>query len=193
MVETPPDAVLLRRSGGGDAGAFELFLHRHRDAVWRYLVTLTGDAADADDAFQETFVAAWRGSAGFHGENGARAWLLTIARHVVTRSRRRHAGEPATFESVDELADAAGWGDAEAPDLRVERREARETLRRALDRLDPADREVILLRDLEDIDGDEAAAMLGITSPALKSRLHRARLRLVAAVRKEVSDALPGS
>lgn len=189
MSDGPSDALLLRRAGGGDADAFDTFLRRHRDPVWRYLRTLLREPSDTDDAFQETFVAAWRGAAGFRGGEGARAWILTIARHVVTRQRRRRAGEPEAIETLESLAETAGWGDLEAPDLRVERAETAERVHRALDTLAAEDREVIVLRDLEDIAGDEVAAILGVSLPAVKSRLHRARLRLLAAVRKEVLDA----
>jgi RNA polymerase sigma-70 factor (ECF subfamily) len=61
----------------------------------------------------------------------------------------------------------------------------REALQRALDELEPADREVIVLRDLEQLDGESAAAVLGLALPAMKSRLHRARLRLAAALARE--------
>lgn len=187
------DAGLLRRSAAGDADAFETFMLAHRDAVWRLLRALLGETADAEDAFQEAFVAAWRSAHAFRGDADARAWILTIARHAAARLRRRRAGEPGRFESLDVLARRAGWGGADAPDLRVERIDDAERLHRALDTLAPDDREVIVLRDLEDIDGDHVAAMLGITTAAMKSRLHRARLRLAAALREELAHGSPGS
>jgi RNA polymerase sigma-70 factor (ECF subfamily) len=181
------DAGLLSRSAHGDTDAFEMFMRGHRDAVWRLLVALLGERADAENAFQETFVAAWRSAHTFRGEDHARAWILTIARHAAARLHRRHVGEPGRFEPLDALARQAGWGDAEAPDLRVERIDEAERLHRALDSLQPEDREVIILRDLEDMDGERVAALLDITPAAMKSRLHRARLRLAAAVRRELA------
>jgi len=188
MTEAVSDATLLRRAGAGDADAFESFMRRHRDSAWRYLITLLQEPADAGDAIQESFLAAWRGAAGFQGDDGARAWLLTIARHVAGRLRQRHAGEPEQFESLDALAGFAGWGDGDAPDLRVERLDDAARLQRVLATLGADDREIIVLRDLEGLEGETVATLLGITVPAMKSRLHRARLRLVAAVRREVTN-----
>ena len=183
---TESDADLLRRSAEGDAGAFERFVTRHEASVYRYLRALADDAADAEDALQEAFVAAWRAASSFRGTD-ARAWLLAIARNRLRRMHRRRAGAPSDSDLVplERLGAEAGWGAPEDPGAELERREARERVERALGRLSAPDREVLLLRDVEGLTGEEAADVLGISLAALKSRLHRARLRLAAELRRE--------
>lgn len=86
-----------------------------------------------------------------------------------------------------ELGVAAGWGEVRDPEARVSAMEDHARLHRALDALSPADREVITLRDLEGLSGPEAAQVLDLPLASLKTRLHRARLRLLARLREEES------
>jgi RNA polymerase sigma-70 factor (ECF subfamily) len=152
----------------------------------RLLTATAVTPADAEDALQEAFIAAWRSAADFTGTDSARGWILTIARNALHRRYRRRVGEPETFEPLDGLGAAAGWGAEEPPDVLLERLEDRERLRRALDALPAPDREVLILRDLEELSGEETARMLGLSLQAMKSRLHRARLRLAARVREDI-------
>lgn len=150
----------------------------------RLLLASATTPADAEDALQEAFLAAWRAAGAFAGTGSARAWMLTIARNALHRRYRRRAGEPVDVIPLDRLGAEAGWGAVDAPDQLVERLEDREILERALARLDQADREVLVLRDLEEFDGEETARLLGLSVGAMKSRLHRARLRLAAHLRE---------
>lgn len=169
------DAALLRLTATGDDGAFAIFVDRHQAGIWRRAMALTGQAADAEDLMQETFVAAWRGAGSFRGGN-ARAWLLTIAAHAWQRVARRAAplADGDAVESVEALALRAGWGRDDGDD-RVA------TVQEAFARLAADDRRLLVLRDIEEMSGEEVAALLGLSLAAMKSRLHRARLRLAAA------------
>jgi RNA polymerase sigma-70 factor (ECF subfamily) len=178
---TPDDAALLERAAAGDREAFDLFVRRHQASVWRLLRALTRDPADAEDALQDAFLGAWRGAGTYRGGPSARGWMLTVARNAVRRAHRRRAGEPPELESLEELGLHAGWG---ANPGTLETLARRELLERALARLTPEDREVLVLRELEELSGEETAAVLEVGVPAMKSRLHRARLRLVAALRE---------
>lgn len=182
------DREVLGRAARGDATAFEDFVQRHEAALWRYARALCTDDARAEDALQETFVQAWRSAASFRGEGSARAWLFTIARNHVRRSARRarhehearHTPPDATLE---ELATAAGF--AAPADLGfAQRLDDRDEVLAALARLDAADRELVVLRDLEGHDNETVAALLGLGLAATKSRVHRARLRLLAELRR---------
>jgi RNA polymerase sigma-70 factor (ECF subfamily) len=179
MTEADDRRSLLAASHG-DRTAFEHFVERHQAAVFRLLRASTSCEADAEDALQEAFVAAWRSAGSYRGGPSARAWILTIARNALRRAHRRRAGEPVDFEPIGELGLQAGWGQNDA----LEGLAQREVLERALDALDGEAREVLVLRDLEGFSGDEVADMLGISVAAMKSRLHRARLRFVSAVRE---------
>jgi RNA polymerase sigma-70 factor (ECF subfamily) len=183
-----PDTELISRAARGDAAAFGELVARHQAAVFRLTRTLTRDPAAAEDALQEAFLAAWRGAKGFRGDSSPRAWLLAIARNAARRGFRRRAGEPLRMESLDTLAAAAGWrGDADPEGLLLRRRR-REALQAALDALHVQDREILIVRELEGLSGEETARVLGIGLAAVKSRLHRARLRLAARLRREAGD-----
>lgn len=184
--DDPPDGVLLAATAAGDTTAFDRFVTRHAPHVHRFLGSLGVHEADADDAMQEAFVSAWRGAAGFRGDGTARAWLFTIARNAVRHAARRRVGEPERFaaldaaDSLEAIAVVAGWGSGDDPAWgdRVDLVQA------ALQHLGAADREILVLRDMEGFSGEETAEALGLSLPAMKSRLHRARLRLTAAVRQ---------
>lgn len=182
MIEPDPD--LLRRSASGEGAAFKEFVERHQASVFRFIQTLTSERADAEDALQETFLAAWRSAATFRGDASARAWVLTIARNAVRRQHRRRVGEPAEFLSLDELGLHAGWGSQATPEELFARPEDRAMLERALASLSKEDRQILILRDLEGFSGEETAELLDLSLAAEKSRLHRARLRLTAALKE---------
>lgn len=176
------DQILLSQAASGDASAFEAFVLCHREAVWRFTRSLTRDVGAAEDALQETFLSAWRSSASFRGGGSALGWLLSIARHAVYRQHKGRAGEPERMESLAELGEAAGWGaDFDPLDALM----VKDEVGRALARLPVEDRELLLLREVEGLSNEDCAGLLGLGVRALKSRLHRARLRFVAQLRGE--------
>lgn len=183
------DAELIASSARQDDGAFNALVERHQAAVFRFARSIAANDAAAEDALQETFLAAWNGAATFRGESSVRAWLFAIARNAVMRQHRRRVDEPADTESLSVLAERAGWGNDDDPEREAMRNEQRKIFERALRRLTPADREVLTLRDIEGLSGDETAEVLGVPLAAMKTRLHRARLRITAAVRNEYARA----
>lgn len=174
------DGELMARVVSGDETAFGQVVARHEAAVFRYACSLTGDAAAAEDALQDAFLSAWRNAASWRGESTLRAWLLTIARNAVFRQARGRAGEPGEMTPLSELGELAGWGAGHDPAELLRRREERMLVEESLAALDAADREILVLRELEGFTGEETAQMLGITLAAAKTRLHRARLRFAA-------------
>jgi RNA polymerase sigma-70 factor (ECF subfamily) len=182
------DEALLARAAGGDRAAFDDLVVRQAPRVLRLIRLHVGRQQDAEDVLQQTFLAAWRGAAAFRGASSVRTWLFTIARHTAWRRRddvRRH---DAAAVPLDELGVRAGWG-SEDPETLALAAERREVLREAFEVLDPLDREVLTLRDLEEQSGEETAALLGLSLAAMKSRLHRARMTLAARVTEEVARA----
>lgn len=180
-----PDADLLARSASGDSRAFDALVVRYAADVHRFVGSLGVHGADAEDVLQDTFLSAWRGAATYRGDGSARAWLFSVARNAVRHSVRRRVGEPDRFapleavDSLEAIAEAAGWGSSAESTAR----DTAELVRTALARLAPADREILVLRDMEGLSGDETAAALSLSLAGMKSRLHRARLRLAALVR----------
>lgn len=177
------DRALLERTAQGDRGAFALLVQRHQRAVYRWAKACAPDEASAQDILQETFLEAWRGATSFQGQGSARAWLLGIARHQAARHRRKRSAQALPQDSLEALGQRAGWGEP-SPEAQAITQERLRRLRAALEALPPQDREILLLRDLEGLTGPEAAQVLGLELSTTKTRLHRARLRLMAALRQ---------
>jgi RNA polymerase sigma-70 factor (ECF subfamily) len=175
-VDDASDEDLVRLSAQGDRGAFETLVARHGDALFRYATRTCGSDRDGEDALQDGLLAAWRGSGTFRGESSARTWLFQVVIHACRRRQRRRAGAPERHDALD-AADAVA-ADQRPADDRVADAQMRAALEQALAGMDEEAREVLLLRDVEGLSGEEAAAALGIGLAAMKSRLHRARLAL---------------
>ncbi|MGB5222949.1 MAG: sigma-70 family RNA polymerase sigma factor [Polyangiales bacterium] len=175
------DQALIARTAEGDRRAFEQLVERHAAAVLR-LATAASDPSTAEDVMQQTFLSVYQQAASFRAEASVRTWLLTIARNTAFRLHGKTQREDLVEEPLTQLGVQAGWGsdDPEAIAIASERKGA---LRRAMASLSAEDQEVLILRDLEGLRGSEAAEVLGISLRALKSRLHRARLRLAASLR----------
>ena len=165
-----------------DADALQALIVEHGPSCLRLAKALTKDAALAEDIVQQSFLAAFRASGGLRKIDSARSWLLTITRHTAYRvlKKEAHHREPPLLD----LGVAAGWG-SEDPEATAIAAERKLVLHAALDSLAESDREILVLRDLEQLDGAETAEILGIGVRAMKSRLHRARLRLAVALRRE--------
>lgn len=177
MVQDDDDATLVRRALAGDGLAFEAIVVRHGPAVRRVLQVITRAGDRADDAWQETFVSAHQALARWQGGGSLRPWLLAIARNAARKQlRERH--DVAIDVDAFAMGVAAGWG-ADLDDA-LEAADVHARLHAALAELAADEREILVLRDLEGLSGDEVAGILGIGVPAMKSRLHRARLRLLA-------------
>jgi RNA polymerase sigma-70 factor (ECF subfamily) len=175
------DRELIARAAEGDRRAFEQLVERHAAAVLR-LAEAVSDPSTAEDAMQQTFLNVYQHAASFRGDASVRTWLLTIARNAARRIHAKTKREELVEEPLMQLGIEAGWGsdDPEAIAIASERNGA---LREAMSSLSAEDQEVIILRDLEGLRGPEAANVLGIGERAVKSRLHRARLRLAVALR----------
>ena len=176
IVDDAPDEDLVRRSAGGDRGAFEALVARHGDALFRYATRTCGSERDGEDALQDGLLAAWRGAGTFRGEASARTWLFQVVIHACRRRQRRRAGAPERHDGM-EAAEAVA-ADVRGADEHVAAAQMRAALEAALSTLDEEAREVLVLRDVEGLSGEDAAAALGVGVPAMKSRLHRARLAL---------------
>lgn len=158
-------------------------MHRHREAAWRFVRSLCRDEGVAEDALQEAYLSAWRAAGSFRGEGSALGWLLTLARHAVYRQHRLRVGEPERHESLEALGLAAGWGTDPAEGA-LEVLADQDEVARALAALPQGAREVLLLRDVEGLSLEACAETLECSLPALKSRLHRARLLFAAGLRR---------
>lgn len=144
-----------------------------------------GDGSEAEDLVQETFAQAFRAWDQLDDPAAARAWLYSIARRACQRMHRKRAGEPERLETLEELMpqpaptvpDLASSGDPHAARLRGE---ARELVERGLAELPEAFRVPLVLADIAELSVAEIASVLGLKEATVKTRLHRARLKLRA-------------
>jgi RNA polymerase sigma-70 factor (ECF subfamily) len=187
MLDQPTlqDDELIALASTGDRDAFAAIVGRHAAAVLRLARAMSADDATAEDVVQETFLNAFRAAATYRpGVASVRTWLFAIARNEARRARRVREQPVAEVDddSLLELGVEAGWGH-ELAEHALGRAEETELLASALASLGPDDREILVLRDLESLAGEAVAELVGLGLPAMKSRLHRARLRLLAALR----------
>jgi RNA polymerase sigma-70 factor (ECF subfamily) len=173
--------ALLAAAQAGDLAALNRLVAAHRQGVYRFGLRVCRTTEDAEDAVQETLWAATRAIGAFRGAaTSIASWLFTIVRRECLRIlERRRREEPGIDGRGTEVPDQES-----CPDAVLDARRRAELLSLALAELAPAHREVILLRDIQELSAPAAAARLGISVDALKSRLHRARGELGANVRR---------
>ncbi len=154
---------------------FEELANEHKDAVYRQMLRVCGNHADAEDVLMEALLKAYRSLEQLREAAAFKAWLGQIARRLCWQLREREALAPLLQLSVmeDEGTELASRG--EALDVEMARREMKALLWQAINELPSEAREIFLLRDVEEMSGEEVAKKLGISVPAMKSRLHRAR------------------
>lgn len=145
-------------------------------SVRRLARILRPDAVD--DVAQQALLLALENLASFEGRGSLKSWVFGIVRNVARADRRREHQGVVTEPSLLDLGVGAGW--AQAP---KDHEDVSVGLREAFSRLDEEDREILWLRDVEGLSGEETALALGTSLVAMKSRLHRARLKLLVAYR----------
>ena len=184
LVETPEDAdaELVAQAQCGKLEAFEELVRRHTRLIYRALIAILGDAADAQDAMQDTLLSAFKHIRGFQGRSKFSTWLVSIARNAaLQRLRGRRKTESLDQSETEEDCkfrprQIAAW--QENPEQRHSRTEIRQLVEKGILQLPPKYRVIVMLRDIEQLSTDEVARQLGLSVPAVKTRLLRGRLML---------------
>ena len=169
------ESEVVARASRGDRSAFEELVRRHQDEVYTLAVRLTGDRELGADVAQESFVRAWRALPRFRGDSRFSTWMYRITANTASTHRTRAARQ--RTESLDELV-VEPTADGPTPETMAETADLREQLESALDRLPPAQRRVVVLKDVYGWTHREIAEQTGISVAASKVRLHRGRARL---------------
>jgi len=174
-----PDGSLVASARAGDLNAFEDLVRRHQGRVYRTLMGITGNAADAEDGAQSVFLKVFRKLADFGGESLFSTWLHRIAvNEGIERLRSRRPTESLDESAEDDFRPSRLQAWVEDPESAYARSEMNRIVEEALGRLPTSYRTVLLLRDIQQLSGPEAAAILGVPLPTLKTRLLRGRLML---------------
>jgi len=192
------DSSLVERLGRNEPEAYESLVRSHGGAMLAAARRILRDEDEARDAVQDAFLAAFRGLADFEGTARLSTWLHRIVVNAALmrlRRRRRKPEEPIEallprfLEDGHHARPPAAWA---APDDLLARGEDRAYVRACIDRLPEDYRTVLVLRDIEELDTAEAARALGMTVPAVKTRLHRAREALRTLLADRFESAHPG-
>jgi RNA polymerase sigma-70 factor (ECF subfamily) len=179
------ETELLERVREGDPGAMDTLLARYEKGIYRFGLRMCGSEDAAKEVLQETLLAAFRNLGQFRGDAKLSTWLFQIARSFCTKSHRGRSNDAdrAPADSPEALAVPT---EGPSPEEGARARELGLALSVAIQALPISQREVLVLRDVEGMSAEEAAAVLGIGVPNLKSRLHRARAEL----RKQLAAVL---
>lgn len=181
------DAELVKRAQGGDNGALEELVGRYETKVYSLVYRMLGNREDAEDALQDTFVNVIRALGRFEARSSFSTWLYRIAANsALTKLRKRGRQDKSESEFLEEVYSVQQQARSQAtlpdwstsPDEALLTGEARQVLDEAIDELPEAYRVVFVLRDIENLPANEVAEVLDLSVPAVKSRLHRARLYL---------------
>jgi RNA polymerase sigma-70 factor (ECF subfamily) len=174
---------LVERARAGDAAAFTELVNRYERKIFRLAKNITQNDDDAEDVLQETFLKAYSHLNNFEGHSKFYTWLVRIAvNEALMKLRKRKTDRTVPLDEPQDtgedtvVREIAVWEDD--PEKRFGREEIRTILDSAIQSLKPAFRTVFVLRDIEELSTEETAESLGISVPAVKSRLLRARLQL---------------
>ena len=173
-----PDFEIVARVKNGDTDAFEELVRKHGRRVYRSLIGILGTPEEAEDALQDAFLKAFQHLPNFEGRSRFSTWLVRIAINTgLQRLRSRKS-----FDSLDEESEdfrprnIQAWTDS--PEEYYSREELRGLVEKEVMKLPPKYRVALMLRDLEELSTEDAAAALGLTVPGLKARVLRGRLML---------------
>ena len=174
--------LLVAAAKRGDGAAFEELVNRYERKIFRLTMNITRNREDAEDAMQDAFLKSYAHLKDFQEDSRFYTWLVRIAANeALMRLRKRRPNQFSLDEPIEgdedlmprELQD---WGPS--PEQRFAQTEMHEILSEVIDKLEPDFRVVFVLRDIEELSTEETAKTLGISVPAVKSRLLRARLKL---------------
>ena len=154
---------------------FDALTRQHKDSVYRQMIRVCGNREDAEDVLVEALLKAYRHLDQLRESVAFRAWLAQIAKRVCWQLKERESLLPLLQLSTLEDEGQEIPGSEPTPEAQLARRQMKQLLEDAIAALPPQYREVYNLRDIEDHPGDQVAHDLGISRPAMKSRLHRAR------------------
>jgi RNA polymerase sigma-70 factor (ECF subfamily) len=176
------EGALVAAAKAGDISAFETLVGRYERKIFRLTQNITQNREDAEDSMQEAFLKAFEHLGSFEGNSRFYTWLVRIAvNQALMKLRKRRPNVVSLDEDVDTGEDMVpreveDWGPTPAD--RYAQTQLSEILTKAINELDPPFRIVFQLRDIEELSTEETAETLGLSVPAVKSRLLRARLKL---------------
>jgi RNA polymerase sigma-70 factor, ECF subfamily len=179
--EPAGEDALIDRARRGDVDAFELLYRTHSGRVYALCLRLAGEAAEARELVQDTFVHAWEALPRFRGESSLTTWLHRIAVNALLERRRRDRRRTSrvSLAEDDDEVEGASLGGGSVPPTDVA---TAIDLERAIAALPPGVRRAFVLHEVEGYSHEEVAGMTGLATGTLRAQLHRARQLLIKAL-----------
>lgn len=178
------EVQIVQRVLQGDVNAFEKLVLEYEKSVYAITQRMTGNAEDAADMTQETFIKAYNSLSSFRGDSKFSVWLYRIATNVCLDFLRSRSRKPTVSLSVEdddgEEVELDIADESQSPERLLERGLTRDAVRRGLDALSPEYRQILLLREIQGLSYEEIADVLTLEVGTVKSRIFRARKRLCA-------------
>ena len=176
------DFALVERTLGGDASAFEELVHGHERLLNNVTMSITSNRQDAEEATQDAFLKAYQHLRDFQRRSKFSTWLIRIAVNEALQKCRRRKATKSLDDFTEKEDGTLLWNQLEDstcdPETIYRKTEIREDVERSVQSLRAVYREIFVLRDVHGLTTEEAAEALGISSPAVKSRLQRARSKM---------------
>ena len=184
------DQDLAARIAQRDDHAFEMVMRRHNRMLYRIARSILRDDAEAEDALQDAYLAAYRNIAAFRGAAKLSTWLARIViNESYARLRKRKPGVVVPFDASAPSAEVEAEDEAERPDMAAMRAELRTLLVRKIDELPEQFRTVFVMRDVEELSVEETAVCLDLPEATVRTRAFRARALLRESLAREVDVA----
>jgi RNA polymerase sigma-70 factor, ECF subfamily len=174
------DHRLIAACLGGDSSAFGELVRRYQDRLFHTVYRLVENPEDAQDVVQETFLSAYQSLEGFKGDALLFTWLYRIAVNTAISLRRKRKATVSieAGRNGQQAIEPADLSEESRPGHSLERAEREQRVQRALARLSPEHRAVLVMKDMEGQKYETMAELLGVPIGTIRSRLHRARLEL---------------
>lgn len=192
------DAELVERTLNGDLDAFDTIVREHRDSIYRVALRFVKNDSEADDVVQDTFMNAFRKLESFKGDAALGSWLYRIGVNTsLMRLRKKKRRSEVSMEAMTAAGDrpTSIYEDANSTrpmqgDEAAENKELRAKIMEAIRELEPKYHDVFVLKEFEGMSLEEIGDSMDLSVPAVKSRLHRARLHMRATLERYVDGAL---
>ncbi len=178
VIKSLSDQQLVEQAKLGNREAFAEIYTRHRDGVYDYCLRFTKDADSAKDILHETFLRMFTGLGGMRNGTVLRVWLLSIARNSALNSIRK--------SNWTETLDGDPLSEDDSPFEKMIRDEQSRSVKLLIESLKPSLREVIVLREYEELTYHEIALVTGLSEENVKIRIYRARKAIVSELKKEL-------
>ena len=179
MTQAETDEQLVRKSQQDDERAFGELVSRYESKVYSLALKMLRNPEDAEDVLQDTFLRAYRGIKSFKGNSTFSTWIYRITANSALMRLRKRQLPTVSIDDADEREapiNIADW--APGPVEQMLNQETQAAMTEAIEALPPEFRQVFVLRDIEELSNAEVAEILDLSVAAVKSRLHRARLKV---------------